>query len=208
MSELEPPPVRLLIVRHGQQERQGDDGLLTRVGRRQAAAAAAAIGLSAEDRLVASTLRRAVETATAFGRAPEQFGALDEFRFGPAWSWDQADEGASQLLWRPEDRLPGGESLREFELRVQHALGELVREPPDGRLVVVVHSGVIDALLRWAFGTDPDEPWTTEASAGHTSITELHHWPRGRRASGAPRHTLLVRLGDVAHLPPDLVTGR
>lgn len=86
-------------------------------------------------------------------------------------------------------------------------LQALVMEPPAGRLVLVVHSGVIDAVLRWVFGLGPDVPWTTEALVAHASITEFHHWPNGRHASGAPSHTLLARLGDVSHLPPDLVTG-
>jgi broad specificity phosphatase PhoE len=97
--------------------------------------------------------------------------------------------------------------LREFQGRVADALQRLVGEPPSGRLIVVVHSGVIDAALRWAFGLGPDAPWTTEAAVAQASITELHHWPRGRHASGAPSHTLLARLGDVRHLPPELVTG-
>lgn len=70
-----------------------------------------------------------------------------------------------------------------------------------------VHSGVIDAILRWAFGGTPDTAWTTEAMAPHASITELRHWPTGRHARGAPRYTVLVRVGDVGHLPADLVTG-
>jgi broad specificity phosphatase PhoE len=207
MPELESSPVRLIVVRHGQQERPGSNGPLTQVGREQAAATASAINLVEGDRLAASTLLRAVETATAFGRAPEQFADLDEFRFGPTWTWARADDREDLVLWRPEDRTTGGESLREFQGRVQDVLTSLVSERPAGRLVLVVHSGVIDAVLRWAFGLGPDALWTTEAAVAHASITELHHWPRGRRRSGAPRHTFLVRLGDVNHLKPELITG-
>lgn len=70
-----------------------------------------------------------------------------------------------------------------------------------------VHSGVIDAILRSAFGGTPDTAWATEAMAPHAAITELRHWPTGRHARGAPRYTVLVRVGDVGHLPADLVTG-
>jgi len=107
----------------------------------------------------------------------------------------------------PEHRAPSGESLRDFQSRVQRALERLIAEPVVGRLIVVVHSGVIDAAIRWAFGLGPDDPWTTEVARGHASITELHPWPRGRRLVGAPRHTWLIRLGDVSHLSPDAVTG-
>jgi broad specificity phosphatase PhoE len=118
-----------------------------------------------------------------------------------------ADEREDLALWRPEDRRPGGESLREFQRRVQGVLTELVSGPPSVRLVLVVHSGVIDAALRWAFGLGPDTPWTTEAAVAQASITELHHWPQGRHRLGAPRHTFLVRLGDTSHLSPHLITG-
>jgi broad specificity phosphatase PhoE len=199
--------VRLLVVRHGQQERDGHDGPLTALGREQATDTAAGIRLAGNDRLVSSSLRRAVQTATALGRAPEQYGDLDEFRFGPQWTWAQADDHENLALWRPEHRPRGGESLREFQARVEGALVALLSEPPAGRLILVVHCGVIDALVRWAFGLGPDAPWTTEVTAAHASITEFVHWPQGRRNSGAPRYTFLARLGDVAHLPPGRITG-
>jgi broad specificity phosphatase PhoE len=47
-----------------------DDGPLTAVGRVQARAAGSASALGDDDRLVSSSLRRAVETAAAFGRTP------------------------------------------------------------------------------------------------------------------------------------------
>lgn len=203
------PPVRLLVVRHGEQVREGQDGPLTALGRAQAAATAEAIGLTSRDRLVSSTRRRAVETARAMGRAPEQVADLDEFRFGESWSWADADEREDLLLWRSEHRTPGGESMGEFQERVQRAWDGLVAEPPEaeGRLIVVVHAGVIDATLRWVYGLAPETAWTTETSAGHASITELEHWPRGRGPGEAPRHSFLLRLGDVSHFPPELITG-
>jgi probable phosphoglycerate mutase len=197
----------LLIVRHGQQERDGDDGPLTKLGREQARLTASAIELTEGDRLVSSTLRRAVQTATAFGREPEQVADLDEFRFGPSWVWEQADAGEDKALWRPDDRMRGGESLREFQFRVEAALATLIDSQGPGRLVVVVHSGVIDAIVRWVFGATPDTPWTTEVEAAQASITELRHWPTGQHADGAARHTHVVRLGDVNHLPAALITG-
>jgi broad specificity phosphatase PhoE len=84
--------VRILILRHAEQVRDGDDGPLTPLGQAQAAATADAVGLTDDDHLVSSTLRRAVETATALGRAPERWPDLDEFRFGPQWTWDRADD--------------------------------------------------------------------------------------------------------------------
>lgn len=202
-----PRAVRLLLVRHGQQGRASGDDALTALGRDQARATAAAIGLTADDRLVSSTMRRAVETAAAMGRPPEQYADLDEFRFGPAWTWADGDAREDLVLWRPEHRAPGGESMRGFQTRIQEALQWLLADPPPGRLVLVVHSGVIDAVVRWAFGLGPESPWTTEVVAPHASITEIEYWPQGRHASGAPRHAVLARSGDVRHLTTAQVTG-
>jgi glucosyl-3-phosphoglycerate phosphatase len=198
--------VRILLVRHAEQVRDGHDGPLTPLGREQAAALANAVRLTADDRLVSSTLLRAVDTATALGRAPERDPDLDEFRFGPDWTWSHVEQHEHLTLWRPDDSTPGGESMREFQQRVQDAVGRLVREPAPGRLVLVIHAGVIDAVLRWVFGLGPEAPWFAEASVPHASVTEVEHWPAGRHRDGAPRHTVLLRLGDVAHLRPHQVT--
>lgn len=203
---LDREPVRVLLVRHGEQRTDAPDPSLSDRGAAQAQAVAAALGLTREDRLVSSTLRRAVETARATGHEPEQVRDLDEFRFGPEWTWQQGDEREDLALWLPEHRA-GAESLEEFQTRVEVALDRLLADAPRGRLVVVVHSGVCDALVRWVIGAAPGTPWTAEVVVPHGSITELHHWPHGRHPSGAPRHTSVVRLGDVAHLAPHLVTG-
>lgn len=206
MNVAELSSVRLVLVRHAQQERDGQDGALTPLGHAQAAATGAALRLAAADRLVSSSLVRTVETATAFGRAPEQVAELDEFRFGPDWTWTDADNLEYLALWRPDDRTPGGESLREFQSRVTGALTALLAEPPTGRLILVVHAGVVDAVLRWVFGLAADAPWLFETSLPHASVSEVDHWPRGRHLSGAGRHSTLLRVGDVRHLPPESVT--
>jgi broad specificity phosphatase PhoE len=41
---------------------------------------------------------------------------------GPQWTWAQADDHENLALWRPEHRPRGGESLREFQGRVEGAL--------------------------------------------------------------------------------------
>ena len=200
-----PEPVRLLLVRHGEQVRTGDDGPLTERGERQVRLLAAVLALGPDDLLVASPLRRARQTAAAFARPARVYDDLCEFRFGPSWRWEQADRREDLALWRPQDRVAGGESMAEFQTRIDAALAELAGTGAP-RIVVCVHSGVIDAALRWAFGATAGTPWTTEAELPHASVTELWHWPTGRHPRGAPRHTLLVRLGDVGYLPAELVT--
>lgn len=154
---------------------------------------------------MSSPLVRARDTAAALGRDPVEVPGLTEFRFGPAWDWEQGDRREDLPLWRPEHRLGGGESLLEFGLRVEAAVTSLFPAPPPGRVVAVVHSGVIDATLRWTPGrVSAGADWVAAVEAPLASVTELRHWPAGRFPGGAPRHTTLVRLGDVAHLPADL----
>jgi broad specificity phosphatase PhoE len=197
--------VVLVLVRHGQQERTGQDGPLTPRGLQQAAAAGAAVALTASDLLVSSSRRRARQTAELIGGAAEVFDDLDEFRFGTDWTWQQGDAREDLVLWRPEHRF-GDESMAEFQQRVDRVVDALVQRDPPGRIVMCVHSGVIDAIVRWAFGHTPDTPWTIEVAVPHASITELQYWPTGRHLRGAPRHTLLIRVGDAGHLSPDLRT--
>ena len=199
--------VCLVLIRHGEQERIGQDGPLTALGREQAAALAAPISLTPEDVLVSSSRQRARQTAAYLGSVVEVIDDLDEYRFGPDWNWEQGDRREDLVLWRPEDRS-GDESMAEFQQRIDRAVGELVARNPAGRIILCIHSGVIDAILRWAFGIAPDVAWTTEAAVGHASITELWHWPTGRHVRGAPRHTMLVRVGDVSHLAAGMITGR
>jgi broad specificity phosphatase PhoE len=199
--------VVLLLVRHGEQERAGQDGRLTARGRRQVEVLGRAVGLGPAERLVSSPLLRARQTAAALGPSPEVVDGLAEFRFGPSWDWQRADQRDDLLLWRTDHRVAGGESMGEFQARVELALRTLLAAPAAGRTVAVVHSGVIDAALRWAFGVPRDAPWVAEAAVGHASITELRHWPSGRHAGGAPRHTVIGRLGDVGHLSAELLSG-
>jgi probable phosphoglycerate mutase len=197
--------VVLVLVRHGEQERTGQDGPLTARGHRQAAALGAAVALSSADVLVCSSRQRARQTAELIGAGAEVFDDLDEFRFGPDWSWQHAEVREDLVAWRPEHHF-GAESMAEFQRRVDRVVDALVERNPAGRIIMCIHSGVIDAIVRWAFGHTPDTPWTTEVAVPHGSITELQYWPAGRHLRGAPRHTLLIRVGDVRHLPRDHVT--
>jgi broad specificity phosphatase PhoE len=120
---METPPVPLFIIRHAEQERIGQDGPLTARGREQATALAAAVSIGADDVLVSSPLLRARQTAEAFGRRPEVYADLAEFRFGPSWDWAQAEDGGHLTLWRPTHGTEGGETLAEFQSRVVRAVG-------------------------------------------------------------------------------------
>ena len=155
--------LRLTLVRHGtidwneagRYQGWGDRDLSGR-GRAEAARLHARIGAERFDRVVASDLRRARETAAiALPHAEVESDArLREFHFG-AWdglTWDEcvARDGDLMARWTEDPSQvvpPGGEALETFMGRVGAALDEL---PAEGSVLWVVHAGVVHAVLaRW-----------------------------------------------------------
>ena len=111
------------------------------------------------------------------------------------------------MLWRPNDQLTdGGETLSRFQTRVSSFLDELVSRHVDETVAVFTHAGTIAAAMRWAYGLTPDHGWYSDVEVFNASLTEIQHWPTGRHPQGAPFVSAVLRLNDVRHLPPDLVT--
>ena len=155
---------RLLLVRHGQSEWNADgrwqgqaDPPLSDLGRRQAQAAAAAIG--AVDAVVASPLERAYVTAAtiseAIGIGPVLVDADLQERHAGEWQGltrAQIDQQYPGYL-HPDDgtrrRPPGWEDDDDLLARVLAAIGRVVRELEGADdVVVVTHGGVIYAVER------------------------------------------------------------
>jgi probable phosphoglycerate mutase len=199
---------RLVLVRHGQHDYTVEDGPLTDLGCRQARLVASALPGRDIDVLLCSPLRRAVETAQRFGRAFEPVDGLREFDFGPAAPAAEAmvERREDLALWRPDDGFADGETLAGFQARVGATMDELTRAHDGAGVVAVTHAGFLDAALRWAYGIGPAEAWVTEAAFRNASITELEVWTTGRHPRGAPRHTVIHRVGDASHLPRELWT--
>lgn len=171
-------PLELLLIRHaetdwnasGRWQGHGDPPLSAR-GREQAAALALAMQGAQVDRLLCSDLRRAVETAKALGEAlnldPEPTSALRELRVG-SWTGqteEQIRQNDGELLdaFQTEDPDvrpggPDGETRHELRRRVREAVRKLAHEHPNGRIALVVHLGVVRALVP---GSDPDHVQVT-----------------------------------------------
>jgi broad specificity phosphatase PhoE len=110
------------------------------------------------DRLICSDLQRTRQTAEAIGRVlgltPEPSAALRELEIG-RWTGmtrSAIAESEPELLAAfdsgdPDVRPGDGESRNEIRLRVRQFVESIAREAPGSRHVLVVHSGVIKALV-------------------------------------------------------------
>jgi broad specificity phosphatase PhoE len=157
----------LLLVRHGQTDANAQGLLLGRqdpplsaLGRRQAAALARVVPASA--RIVSSSLRRALETAEAFGRQVDVDDRWIELDYGTL-DGCRPDEVADDVWrrWRADPSFVpgGGESLRSLGERVRAACEEVVAEAAERDVVIVSHVSPIKAAIAWALRVGDEVAW-------------------------------------------------
>ncbi len=213
-----PPPgsTTILLVRHGEsaaavpdqpfplRDGHGDPPLHPE-GRLQAEAvgrrlAAEHRGGDAIDAIYVTTLQRTHETAAPLARElgiqPVAVADLREVYLG---EWEgggfrrMAAEGHPAFLRMMErerwDEVPGAEPHEVFSARIRAGIERLAAAHPDGRVVSVVHGGVIGEALALATGSRG----FAFVGADNASISELVvHGDRW----------VLRRFNDTAHLVP------
>lgn len=184
--------LRLTLVRHGTTEwnasgrYQGwSDPPLSDAGRAEATRLRERLAGERFDRVVASDLLRARETAEIAvpGAEIETDQRLREMSFG-AWeglTWDECTARDGDLLarWTADPAScapPEGETVAEFEARVAAALDAL---PTDGSLLVVTHAGVVHAVLARWLGVTLKQ--TFALRIGQCGITRAEVFPDGLR---------------------------
>ena len=159
------------------------------------------------DRLVSSTLPRALQTAEyvarALGLSVLRDDELHELRPGEA-------DGLTVEQWRaryrggeepagPRDPYrvfsPGGESWATFLARAGGALSRLVARHRDETVVAVCHAGVVEASFALAFGLGASGN-RVDCAPLNTSLT---HWRHRLSSAGEPEWTL-VSFNDASHL--------
>ena len=226
------PAVELLFIRHGEPawSRNGlsvDDPSLTARGQQQAEYLADRLQDLAVDHLLVSPLTRAQETAAPIAAAldmePTTVDWLAEIT-NPGWEGtpvDVVERTFQDSLNRPVeelwDGLPGGESFRDFHIRVTQGLHGLLTDlgvernrvdpplwsldRPPHRVVVVAHTGTNSVALGELLGITP-VPWEWERFVSfHASVSTV------RPFELAGHHTFsLFRFADVGHLPASMHT--
>jgi probable phosphoglycerate mutase len=159
------------------------------------------------DRLVSSTLPRALETAEYVARAlglpvlPDE--ELHELRPGDA-------DGLTVQEWRDRHRVgeeqpgtrdpyrvfsPGGESWATFLARAGGALTRLVARYRDETVVAVCHAGIVEASFALAFGLGASAH-RVDCAPSNTGLT---HWRHRLGPVGEPQWTL-ASFNDAGHL--------
>nr|BBH94373.1 phosphoglycerate mutase [Thermogemmatispora argillosa] len=203
----------LYLIRHAEslnavQHRFGDLDLSPR-GIRQAERLRdrlAATGEIAADVLIASTLRRAYQTAEiiapALGLPIIPDDEVQEMREGQAAGL--SEEEFVQRFGRPDFEqnpfqpgAPEGESWPEFMLRVGRALQRITREYAGKTIVVVCHGGVIDGSFIYFFGLNSLALPSVRFQTQNTSIT---HWYYGASFPGERAYWHLLCYNDACHL--------
>ena len=190
----------LIVVRHGRTTANREGRLLGRldvdldgVGRRQAAAVAAAIG--PVDRIVSSPLARTRQTAEAWGADVEVDDRWIELDYGEYDGVPMRDVDVDVWTrWRADPHFapPRGESLAALGERVRSACDDLVAAAVDEDVVVVTHVSPIKAAAAWALGVGDEVAWRMYVAPA--SVMRIGVTPRG---------TSLHAFNIVEHLTDD-----
>jgi probable phosphoglycerate mutase len=191
----------LFVVRHGESGwnrahlTQGQSPAapgLTMAGRRHAAAVAGRLAGSGATLVLASDLRRAVQTAAPVAArlaVPVRIEPrLRERGFGvaegqPADRARPAELGVTSGVVTDPDAAPaGGESIRQLYERVAGLLEDLLASTPDSRIVLVTHGGVVRVIQALVAGLGPaGMPWPP---VGNGSVLEIPVPESARAAAG------------------------
>jgi probable phosphoglycerate mutase len=151
---LKPRARRFLFLRHGETEGnarrvyQAADIPLSPTGQAQARRAAEYLRPHPVERILASDLRRAWQTAEA---AAEILGApvIPEPRLRERWFGDLIGTSSMNLDWRNEP--PNGESLQDFVARTQAGFRDAL--DTDAATLLVAHGGSLYVLV-FSLGAD------------------------------------------------------
>lgn len=201
----------LYLIRHGEalaalHDIIGGDTSLTSLGVTQAEHLRDRLAATHEiqaDVFIASTLRRAHETALIIAPALDVPLMLDEelqeIRPGDAGGMTVA--ASEQKFGRvdfKEDPLqqiaPGGENWGQFGLRIGMALDRITRTYKDKTIVLVCHGGVIDSSFLYFLHVSSLSYPPAGFSTRNTSIT---HW---QKQDGPARRWRMMRYNDAFHL--------
>lgn len=176
---------------------------LSDAGRAEADAMAARMRDIKIDAIYASPLERAVETARPVARAHglrvRTREELGEVRYGD-WEGRSLRALSRTKLWRrvmarpSEVRFPGGETIREAQMRAVDAVERIRGDHEDGAVAVVTHADIIRLLVAHYAGIHIDLYQRIAVGTASVSVVWL-----GR---GGPRVLKLNDTGSLTGVAP------
>ena len=204
------PPTTMLLLRHGQTPLSVEkrfsgvgDRPLTEIGLAQAGAAARRLRGCGAVAVVASPLRRAVQTAdlvaAEVGVAVTVDEGLRETDFGDWEGYTFAEvqqrwpDQLSAWLASPDVAPPAGESFVDTARRVRQARDRVLAAYGGRTVVVVSHVTPIKTLVRLALEAPPGTLYRMHLDL--VSISEIDWYADGP--------AVVRRLNDTCHAPPD-----
>jgi len=173
---------RLILVRHLQTDLAGrfcghSDPELNEQGRRQVPNLLKTLSEYAIQRVYASDLRRAQQTAETvakhFKAELHVRSGLREIDFG-LWeglSWNEIEvrDPIAANHWMgayPDATAPEGEPIQQFQLRVRQEVDSLLREATSCTSAVVTHAGFMRAALTCLCEVSEQEAWSRTKEYG------------------------------------------
>jgi probable phosphoglycerate mutase len=195
----------LLWVRHGEPERIAPglgvpaDPALTPLGREQAQRLADWLAPEAIDAVIASPLRRAVETAAPVAAAhgleveiveglieydskSDHYIPMDELAASKDERWLAMVEGRWETF--------GADPVDVFVARVGATVDVIVQRFAGQRVVAVCHGGVVNVALGLVLGIDPERPLWFEP--GYSSLHRVRASRNGIKS--------IASINELAHL--------
>jgi probable phosphoglycerate mutase len=183
---------RFVVLRHGETawnreaRIQGHkDSALSDEGLRQAEALGRRMDGEAVDAIVSSDLGRAYATAQFVARRTGHSVRVDarfrerSFGVGEGLTYEELDRAFPGSFSRvhetdPDFAIPGGESRRQFFVRVRGAFESLARDHRGQRIAVVTHGGVLGILYRLVHGIALSAPLPIPIANAAFNAVALH----------------------------------
>jgi len=210
--------IELLIIRHGETAWNAERRLqghvdipLNEAGLLQARALSVALGNEHIDAIICSDLQRAIQTAEAIAQ-PKNLAP----QINPLWRERSFGGFEGELINTLEQRFPleyaawrsyqvdsrfpvnaqgtdTGESVREFNTRIENALHEICAKYANQKIAVVAHGGILECAYRMSQQLPLNAP--RKVSMLNASINRFK-----LSVFNSQLQLKLIQWGDVAHL--------
>lgn len=177
----------LIFIRHGESTAFNyiagrTEVPLSEKGIKEAEATASVLSNLKIDKLIASPIKRTMETAgyisKACGLSIETMDDLMEIDFGK-WTGKSFAELKNEKEWqlwnsfRSGNRVPGGETMINVQNRMINAVNTIIKKYPDKKIAVVSHGDPIRTVILYYLGMPLDMVLRIKINTASISIIKI-----------------------------------